>query len=290
MRKNLVIFGVIIGLVLIGLWFSNNDENGTDCGENVCRLSSVSEVSFFSKTWASILKQQRVLSRKINQNFKAFKKTGDFSNIWNMLAVAFTYGLLHAIGPGHGKFLVVSYFTTKKARKRDSLVFGFSIGLVHILSAVILVLTTEKIAKFALGLGPSEEMQFMKMISYIGILIVGMVMLANNIRDKKCCDGEIDNEKSILPLALSIGLVPCTGALLLLFYAMSKDILMLGILSAIAIGTGISITLTLIGLFCILAKDKINIEHKHNNKLKWAKLLCPSLIIIIAGYLIYTTV
>ena len=49
-------------------------------------------------------------------------------------------------------------------------------------------------------------------------------------------------------LSLGVGLVPCTGAVLILLYAMANDILLAGVLLAVAIAAGMAITMGGLGI------------------------------------------
>ena len=59
-------------------------------------------------------------------------------NIRQNLAFAFLYGVLHTLGPGHGKVVVVSYFVSRDARLWRGVLMGVQIAVTHVLSAVAL--------------------------------------------------------------------------------------------------------------------------------------------------------
>ena len=61
--------------------------------------------------------------------------------VW-VLLLGFVYGVVHAIGPGHGKAVVTSYFLSQDKKWRDGVIMGFEIGLSHVTSAIIFVYCT----------------------------------------------------------------------------------------------------------------------------------------------------
>jgi nickel/cobalt exporter len=58
-------------------------------------------------------------------------------------------------------------------------------------------------------------------------------------------------------LSLGVGLVPCTGAVLILLYAMANDILFAGMLLAAAIAAGMAITMGALGLVSVVARRAV---------------------------------
>ena len=58
-------------------------------------------------------------------------------------------------------------------------------------------------------------------------------------------------------LSLGVGLVPCTGAVLILLYAMANDILFAGVLLAVAIAAGMAITMGGLGILSVIARQAV---------------------------------
>ncbi len=257
-----------------------------------------SEPNIFTKTWFRFMQVQKTLNKKITHCIREIKD-GSTTAFWIVLAISFLYGIIHAIGPGHGKLLVLSYFTSHEAQWWRGVLMGFQIAFMHVVSAIALVLLTNGIARHALGATPSKEIQIIKLISYAAITIVGFVMLYQLYDEKKKKSLEVEHNKagqkvkSQWILALSIGLVPCTGALLFLFYAMSKQMLLTGISIVFAMALGIAVTLSVIGVACILTRQ--NISHLKNQKkesthITTLRYVGAGLIIFIGSSLFLSTV
>ena len=58
-------------------------------------------------------------------------------------------------------------------------------------------------------------------------------------------------------LSLGVGLVPCTGAVLILLYAVANDILFAGVLMAAAIAAGMAITMGGLGILAVIARQAV---------------------------------
>ena len=95
-----------------------------------------------------IAEEQKVLREKLTAAISAMKR-GDWDAIWKFLAICLVYGMLHALGPGHGKSIVVGYFIARRGRWRQGVALGAGITVTHTMSAVILPLTYTKTAHFS---------------------------------------------------------------------------------------------------------------------------------------------
>ena len=58
-------------------------------------------------------------------------------------------------------------------------------------------------------------------------------------------------------LSFGVGLVPCTGAVLILLYALANDILLPGLLLVVAIAAGMAITMGALGILSIVARNAV---------------------------------
>jgi nickel/cobalt exporter len=58
-------------------------------------------------------------------------------------------------------------------------------------------------------------------------------------------------------LSLGVGLVPCTGAVLILLYAVANDVLLAGMLMVTAIAAGMAITMGMLGALSVVARRAV---------------------------------
>ena len=70
-----------------------------------------------------IAEEQKVLREKLTAAISAMK-SGDWGAIWKFLLICLVYGMLHALGPGHGKSIVVGYFIARRGRWRQGVALG----------------------------------------------------------------------------------------------------------------------------------------------------------------------
>jgi len=84
--------------------------------------------------------------------------------LWIGLMIAFVYGVVHTLGPGHGKAVVVSYFVGHGGSLGRGIRMGTQIALFHVLSAIVVVWVTDFAVRQATGGAPSNY-RFVKLIS-----------------------------------------------------------------------------------------------------------------------------
>ena len=207
-----------------------------------------------------ILTTQKTINRNISETLRDIR-TGDSG--WALLTgilVAFLYGVVHAVGPGHGKMIVASYFLSRDARPWHGFVMGGQIAFFHVISAIVAVTVADFLLRRTLG-GPPGAVQEVKLVSYGLIAAIGIWMLIQAIRGTghaHCHDHDHEGGhgagKSRGLLSFGVGIVPCTGAVLILIYALANDILVAGLLMVSAIAIGMSMTMVALGLVAIVAR------------------------------------
>lgn len=210
----------------------------------------------------ALLDFQREANRTIAQQMRAIRDGTTTGPLLAGFVLAFLYGALHAAGPGHGKLVVVSYFLARDARVGRGLLMGAQIALMHVLSAVVIVLFADFLLRRGLGGAPAETLE-VRLASYALILLIGLAMLARGIHrarvaptgdghDHACGCGARHGESGLL--SLGVGLVPCTGSLLILLYSMANGILAAGIALVAMIALGMAVTMGALGLASVLAR------------------------------------
>lgn len=253
---------------------------------------AVQEINLINQAWFWIINQQRSLNHKITDLTSQLKDSPNSKILFYSLFCAFLYGILHALGPGHGKIIIISYFSSRKSKLWQALTMGLQIAFTHVATAIILVLLTEQIAKNMISLfKPSLEFTIIKMISYSLIVLVGLGMLGQNIYKHNNQTAFLKKSERFLPL--TVGLIPCTGSLLILLFTLSHNLLPLGILLVSALAAGTAVTLSIIGLLCIKGFDLLTKTTKLEQKTGFTKTLnyiSSSAIIIIGLLMLWLTI
>jgi ABC-type nickel/cobalt efflux system permease component RcnA len=209
----------------------------------------------------AFLSFQREANRTISAQMRAIRDGKTTTPLLLGLLLAFAYGAVHAAGPGHGKLVIVSYFLSREARVGRGLLMGAQIALMHVLSAIVIVVFADFLLRRGFGGAPSE-IPAVRVASYGVILAIGLAMLwraarrarapAHHHHDKQCGCGARHDEGGLL--SLGVGLVPCTGSILILLYALANGILPAGLMLVAMIALGMAVTMGALGLASVVAR------------------------------------
>lgn len=254
---------------------------------------------------------QRDVNRAINERLVAIKRGEDRGALWGGIVFAFLYGVFHAIGPGHGKSVVIGYFLGRAARPWRGVAMAGWIALSHVVGAVVIVGIAHLILSRALA-SPTNEYLWLRSISYGAILLIGLFMLRGWWRERQgqshhgkdnahhhghghghaCAAGEaawLDEGKPLEQrlLALAAGLVPCSGAILILLFTLANGLVLAGIAMAVAIAAGMGITLAGLGIGSILLRRQLALRLPQGGRAtRWLALAGPVFVILIGGGLL----
>lgn len=202
------------------------------------------------------------------------------------LLVAFLYGVLHTLGPGHGKAVVISYFVGEGGSLRRGVGMGVRIAIVHVFSAVAAVFLLDLAIRQTTGGAPSDY-RLIRLSSYALIIAIGLWMLWKSLRTihdlrrtasathehgphhthphdhnthsgcAACAIAKKSSSRSDGWLATAVGIVPCTGALIVMLFGFANDLVLPAIAMVAAISLGMAISMSLIGVAAIWGRAKV---------------------------------
>lgn len=83
---------------------------------------------------------QGQLDRSVRRLLHSIGQDGGGSALWALVATGFLYGVVHTLGPGHGKAVVVAYFLdgNRKHAWIDGILAGSWIAVTHTAAALVL--------------------------------------------------------------------------------------------------------------------------------------------------------
>ncbi|MEF2229378.1 MAG: DUF1007 family protein [Pseudodesulfovibrio sp.] len=219
--------------------------------------------------------------------------------LWWFLAFSFLYGIVHAVGPGHGKAVVCSYFLSHPGSLLTGALMGNAITFIHMGSAAAAVAVAYLVLSSGLG-GVAQASLALQPASYALVALVGLFLLAKTLRDlargglvadPSCtCAASappIENTRQILLVAFVTGLVPCPGAAVILAFALGQQILWAGIFAILAMAAGMGVTTTLFAWGAVAARSAtLRLSSRNRRLFNWlyaALALCGAAAIILIG-------
>lgn len=167
-------------------------------------------------------------------------------SIFVIFALAFAYGLVHALGPGHGKFIVSSFLIAHPTKAKRAGLLGLMIGLLHVLSGAVVFFTLKYILYWTVLEHSEEAFNWSTRISYLFLLGLGLYFLLNNKKKAK--------EENLL----SVALVPCPASIIVLTFCSTLDAIGIGLWAILALGLGISLVISLVGVLTVKATGKLS--------------------------------
>jgi ABC-type nickel/cobalt efflux system permease component RcnA len=150
------------------------------------------------------------------------------------------------------------------------------ISLSHVVGAIVIVTVVHFILAESLA-SPVDEVDGLRVFSYAAIMLIGIGMVVSALRGGGHAHahdhGEDDHHEHDahcghnhgLPgghkeqglLGFAAGFTPCSGAILILVFALTNGIILSGIAMTLAIAVGMAITLSVMGVASILVRHQL---------------------------------
>jgi nickel/cobalt transporter (NicO) family protein len=259
---------------------------------------------------AWVFNQQQNLQRMLAASVKRMKAGNAMGGALALVALSFVYGILHAVGPGHGKAIISSYVVANEETVRRGVLISFIAAGLQALTAIVLV-GVLLIGLNATGLQVNAWSNYLESVSYALIAGVGLYLLVtqfarlwrgwrgtavshaaqghshhghNHDHDhdhhghghdhhahhahapgEACdhCDHIVDGRKlagpfswrKVLAVVLSVGVRPCTGAILVLVFALTQGMFWAGVAATFAMALGTAITVAVLASLALGSRE-----------------------------------
>ena len=194
------------------------------------------------------------------------------------LVVAFGFGAVHALGPGHGKTLMAAYLIGAGGRFHQAVAVGGSVALMHTASVLALgfvVLTATEV--FA----PERVYPWLGLGSGLVALGLGAVLLVTRLgargedvpgrvhpqgehahahphrHEHPSHEAPLVSRRGLTALAVAGGILPSPTALVVLLAAVAVDRVAYGLALIAAFSLGLAAALVVIGVGALRARDAV---------------------------------
>ena len=248
--------------------------------------------SLIARYFLTIQSIQRGLHIKLSDALRAIQIDGFRASII-LTAFSFVYGVLHAAGPGHGKVIISTYLLSHESQLRRGIALSFAAALTQGLTAMVIVCFAFWLMKLSMvqtrGIVNHVEVLSFAMVALVGFYIT--CMQAQSLRRKiylsrkaidNCADGskkcdhhhglgvrELEKElslRSFIGIILSIGIRPCSGAVIVLLLAFSLGHVAAGLFAVLAMSLGTAIAIALLAAFSVYFRRTAQriVQSKHD--------------------------
>jgi nickel/cobalt transporter (NicO) family protein len=266
------------------------------------------------QVFAWVLDKQQTLQRTLAMSVKGLKTDNPIGGALTLAGLSFLYGILHAVGPGHGKTIISSYVVANEETARRGVIISFIAAAMQACTAVVLV----GLLLFGLnasGLQINAWSNQLESVSYAMIALLGLYLLTTQLlrlwrrfhnrpaararerhpaRDHgnpiaahahppihahdhhhqdhqnheghhhahgKACDHMVDARQLAGPLSwrkvmvFSVGIRPCTGAILVLVFAVTQGLFWAGVAATFAMAFGTAITVAVLATLALGSRE-----------------------------------
>ncbi|MFA9596719.1 nickel/cobalt transporter [Citrobacter telavivensis] len=233
------------------------------------------------QTWPQVMVNSIVWQREVNQQMSVLLKAVAASPAQaggSLLLFSFLYGVLHALGPGHGKVVITTWLATHPSKLKSSISLTLASSLLQGLVAIGLVVVVLSILQL-----PARQLHlsgfWLEKGSYALVGILGLLLCwralkklhallrkprftaftPHHVHHENCGCGHQhlphpeqlhhgDDWRARLMIILSMGMRPCSGAIMVLLFSKVIGVFYWGIASALAMAAGTSLTITSLAL------------------------------------------
>jgi nickel/cobalt transporter (NicO) family protein len=261
--------------------------------------------AFFS--W--VVDTQQAMQRELTGGVKRLKTENLFAAAAGLAGLSFLYGVVHALGPGHGKTIISSYVVANEETVRRGVTISFIAAALQATTAVVLI-GILAIALNMSGLTIKAWSLQLESASYALIALVGLWLLTNQLRaiwrrrrdaqhtrlasahghdhhdhhshdhghdhgpahahsharahshthpdgehghhhaEGEACSHVVDPQAlagpvswhKIMAVVFSVGIRPCSGAILVLVFALTQGLFWAGVAATFAMAFGTALT------------------------------------------------
>ncbi|MBA7854930.1 nickel/cobalt transporter [Enterobacter cloacae complex sp. 2024EL-00215] len=233
------------------------------------------------QAWPQVLMKSIIWQRELNQQMSGLLKAvaeNPTKAGGSLLAFSFIYGVLHALGPGHGKIVITTWLATHPSKLKSSIGLTLASSLLQGGVAIVLVAVVLSLLQL-----PARQLHmssfWLEKGSYALVGVLGLILcwralkklrqllqkpkfktfMPHHVHDAHCGCGHQhlptqeqlqngDDWRARLMIVLSMGMRPCSGAIMVLLFSKVIGVFGWGMLSALAMAAGTSLTISSLAL------------------------------------------
>jgi nickel/cobalt transporter (NicO) family protein len=280
---------IIIAIALILLPFAAHAASSLGIGNNEV---TVTPSGPFAGLFHWINSEQREFYRAMTAALKSMRDDGGAA--WLLIGLSFAYGVFHAAGPGHGKAVISSYMIANEVALRRGIMLSFVSAFLQAVSALMVVGGAFLVLR-GTSVSMNDAAWFMEVASFALITAFGAWLLwqkafrpmfasqpalahaghthhdhahhhhhaegeacetcgHSHAPDPKLLEDKFD-WRTAWSAIIAVGMRPCSGALIVLTFALLNGLYIGGVLSVLAMALGTAITVSALATLAVTAKN-----------------------------------
>lgn len=244
-------------------------------------VAAIAGLLWLWQVWPQVMLKSVIWQREVNQQMSSLLKSVAANPAQaggTLLLFSFVYGVLHALGPGHGKVVITTWLATHPSKLKSSIGLTLAASLLQGLVAIALVVVVLSILQL-----PARQLHlssfWLEKGSYALVGVLGLLLswralkklrallrkpkftafTPRHVHHDGCGCGHQhmpdperlardDDWRARLVIILSMGMRPCSGAIMVLLFSKVIGVFAWGMASALAMAAGTSLTITSLAL------------------------------------------
>lgn len=244
-------------------------------------VAAIAGLLWLWQVWPQVMLKSVIWQREVNQQMSSLLKSVAANPAQaggTLLLFSFVYGVLHALGPGHGKVVITTWLATHPSKLKSSIGLTLAASLLQGLVAIALVVVVLSILQL-----PARQLHlssfWLEKGSYALVGVLGLLLCwralkklrallrkpkftaftPHHVHHDGCGCGHQhmpdperlardDDWRARLVIILSMGMRPCSGAIMVLLFSKVIGVFAWGMASALAMAAGTSLTITSLAL------------------------------------------
>ena len=229
------------------------------------------------QAWPQVVMRSALWQREVNIQMSTLLKAvaeNPTKAGGTLLLFSFVYGVLHALGPGHGKVVITTWLATHPSKLKPAIGLTLASSLLQGLVAILLVVVV--LSLLAL---PARQLHlsgyWLEKGSYLLVGVLGLLLCwralkrlrqllqapkfraftPHHVHHDNCGCGhqhlptqsQLQNGgdwRARLVIVLSMGMRPCSGAIMVLLFSKVIGVFAWGVASALTMAAGTSLTIS----------------------------------------------
>jgi len=229
------------------------------------------------QAWPQVVMRSALWQREVNIQMSTLLKAvaeNPTKAGGTLLLFSFVYGVLHALGPGHGKVVITTWLATHPSKLKPAIGLTLASSLLQGLVAILLVVVV--LSLLAL---PARQLHlsgyWLEKGSYLLVGVLGLLLCwralkrlrqllqaprfraftPHHVHHDNCGCGhqhlptqsQLQNGgdwRARLVIVLSMGMRPCSGAIMVLLFSKVIGVFAWGVASALAMAAGTSLIIS----------------------------------------------
>ncbi|MFO1147063.1 MAG: nickel transporter [Alsobacter sp.] len=226
-----------------------------------------------------ILATQSLFYARLTQAIRAAAAAP--AGAWTLVGLSFAYGVFHAAGPGHGKAVISAWIMANERALRRGLAMAGAAALLQACVAVAVVGVLAGLLRVT-AMRMTGLVSAVETASFAAVAAVGAVLLWRKawVLSARWTPGALRHDhapgepcgvgcghvhlpgpeaaagsaRSAASAVVAAGLRPCSGAIIVLVFALSQGVFGLGVAATFAMAAGTALTTGALAALAVLAK------------------------------------